>query len=468
MKHLKMIWKASAPGQLFNLSSDEAKGRTCMISSSVLGGIAAGITGGVFYSGFLLGYGIDIVKIGILTFVPYIASIFSLLSPVVLERFQHRRTVLAIGRVIYYTINILGLTLLPRMVESPDGRTLGFALIVFLSAAVNNIFAPGYTVWHLNFLPDKIRADYFNISSCISTLLVGCVTLITSALADSLAGSPNQLDIIVLLRYIAYGVALLDVLVLCLPKEYPYPHSEGVRLKFTDTFRLPFKHKKFLLTMVLVMAGYTFAANISTPVINVHLLENVGVSYTLINGINFIYFLFFIMLGKACKKSITNNSWFKTFAIWLLINAVTFIPYAFVDAGNKTWAFILVRLAQHVAGIFVGMTYANFPYINTPKEDRTTYLAFYTIVVNAAALLSMLFGTWFVSAMGESTLTLFGKPLGSVPLLMLMTFVLEAALSVTILILLPKLNPDDWEAPPKMPRSKLRLPAFLRPRYKGK
>ncbi len=460
MRNMKTVLKNSAFFRVFNLHEEKARGRSAMIASAVIASIAANLTGGVFYSGFLVGYGINLVNIGILSFVPYMASLFCLLSPLVLERFPKRRWVLAGGRVLYYTINILGLTLLPELVKDPGARIFGFALIIFFANAVNNIFSQGYSVWHLNFLPEDIRADYFNQSNIINNIITGAVLIASSAITDALpAGGPEQLRVIVTLRYVAYAIAFLDVLVLSLPKEYPYPHSDGKSVSPGKVLTLPFKNKKFLLTM-LVMFAYTFAANVSTPFINVHLIENVKISYSLINGINAAYFIVFVLFGNIAKRQIARWSWFKTYAIWVLVQAPTFLLYAFVQNadGATNWLFITVRLLQHVTGLFVTLTYSNFPYINLPEADRTAYMSFYVIAVHSSALLSMLFGTGFVKVIGDYTLNLFGRSFNSVQMLLFLTFILEVGVGLLVFALLPKINPENWKEPPKMPRERMMLP----------
>jgi len=460
MRNMKIVIKNAAFFRVFNLHEEKARGRTAMIASAVIASIAANLSGGVFYSGFLVGYGINLVNIGILSFVPYMASLFCLLSPLVLERFPKRRWVLAGGRVLYYTINILGLTLLPKLVQDPGARIWGFALIIFFANAVNNIFSQGYSVWHLNFLPEDIRADYFNQSNIINNIITGGILITSSAITDALpAGGPEQLRIIVILRFVAYGIAFLDVLMLALPKEYPYPRSETKSISPAKVLTLPFKNKKFILTM-LVMFAYTFAANVSTPFINVHLIENVKVSYSLINGINAAYFIVFILFGNIAKRQIARWSWFKTYAIWVLVQAPTFLLYTFVHNadGATNWLFITVRLLQHVTGLFITLTYSNFPYINLPETDRTAYMSFYVIAVHSSALLSMLFGTGFVKILGDATLNIFGLVLNSVQMLLFLTFILEIGVGLLVFVLLPRINPENWKEPPQMPRERLMLP----------
>ncbi|MDD2269866.1 MAG: hypothetical protein PHY15_10060, partial [Eubacteriales bacterium] len=167
MKKLKFI-QNTAFYNLFMSGDKNSKGRLCMLQSSILTGIIGSLTGGIFYSGFLLGHGINIVNAGIITFIPLIATIFGLFSPMILERFPKRRKILLISRSAYYLINIGGLTILPQIVRGEQEKLIGFSIIVFVASAINSLFSSGFSVWHINFLPNDVRAYYFNISNIIT------------------------------------------------------------------------------------------------------------------------------------------------------------------------------------------------------------------------------------------------------------------------------------------------------------
>ena len=445
MISLKAAFKNTAYYQLFFTEGNDAYGRKCILLSSIFTGIIGSLTGGIFYSGFLVGHGINIVNAGIITFIPYIATIFSLFSPMILERFQKRKRILLISRSVYYLINIGGLTLLPQLVQSQSGKLWGFGIIVFTASAINSLFSSGFSVWHINYLPDSVRADYFNFSSLISNALMGIVVLFSSLIADSLSGSPMQLTIITILRIVGLIIAAFDIYILAKPEEPSYHKTEGKKQRITDTFTLPFKHKKYLLT-ICVMLGYTFASHLILSVINVYLLDTVGVTYTFVNAITAVYFPFFIFFGGISKRIIRRTSWFSAFAKSVFLLFPTYILYAFVNHSNYLWLMLIVRLTQHLLSVPITISYANFPYINLPAADRTNYMAFHSISVNIAALLAMVCGTGFVKLMGDAKLAFWGMSFNSIQLLMIITGVLLALLGILVLTNRQKLEPDSETA----------------------
>ena len=63
---LKNKWQTSTLRYVYNAKDDRGRGRLCMLISGIMAGIIGQLSTGFFYTGFLLGHGIDIVDIAIL------------------------------------------------------------------------------------------------------------------------------------------------------------------------------------------------------------------------------------------------------------------------------------------------------------------------------------------------------------------------------------------------------------------
>ena len=64
--------------EIYSTKDDEAKGRLITLGSNLAASFYNVFITGIFYTGFLTMYGIDITGAGIISFIPYIASLFSL------------------------------------------------------------------------------------------------------------------------------------------------------------------------------------------------------------------------------------------------------------------------------------------------------------------------------------------------------------------------------------------------------
>lgn len=413
-----MIRVPKLHSSLFNFQDDHSRGRCVMLTSAIITAVNSWLTTDIFYTSFLMIYGIDLVNIGIITFIPYIASCFGIFSPSLLERFSKRRWVLVGGKLLYYTLNILGITLVPVIVTDPGTRIVCFAAIIFLANLINALIGSGFSIWHLNFIPDSIRADFFLKQSTISSFIGIGISLISGVVADMLSASPYADTIIILFRYVAYGLALIDVVILALPKEYPYPKTHD-RPRLKDVITMPLSSRPFMMTM-LVIVLHTFFNNVPASFVNYYLLNDVGVRFTYINAINLVYPFTLLFLQPIARRLINRFGWFKVLAVSMLLHAPSWVAYACVNSGNYLWLFTATRLFQHVIGVGLNTAYSNIAYVNLPPKDQTNYFSFYQLAANLTAFTAMMLGTGLVALIGDWTPVILGISLPSVQLLMLL------------------------------------------------
>lgn len=440
MSTMKQLYVRSGWHSIFNLTEQGAKARASLLAATIVQGIVGGFSGGIFYTGLLVGYGINIVNISIITVVPYIASLFSLFAPYILERFRQRRVILSVTRILYYTVNIVGITLLPQLVSSERGRTIGLTAIVFLSNAINFLFSPGYSPWHMTYVTPEVRNPYFTSTTLVSNVSSSLVLILASIVTDKLQGEA-QLNLIIMFRYLAYAVAMLDVYFLQKPPEPEYKVT-AAHPALTDIFRLPLANKKFRLTM-LIYGLYDVLVSIPSSVLNTWLLESVKTGYLYINIINGLYAVAIVGTSHFWSRITQKLGTFRMLALSMLVQTPTMIAYGFVNAGNYMWLMTSVRLVQHLIGMMLTFSANNLIYVNLPKEDQTNYISFYMIVGNLCTFLGMMIGTWIVSAMGSRTLTIFHSTIESVPLLLILQGLSYVVFAGFIMAIRRWVEPDE-------------------------
>lgn len=431
MRRLKNLYFKSGWYEVFNFTGEAATARSYLLLQVVVSAVINGFTGGVFYTGYLVGHGINIVNISILALIPYAACLFSILTPYILERFPKRRWVLSIARLAYFTLQILGVSLLPLVVHSESGRVIGLVIIVFLANVINFLFN-GYSPWHMPYITPDVRMNYFTATNLVSNVTSTVVLIITSIITDRLAAN-DQLNLISVLRYVSFGLAFLDIYFLQKPKEPVYLKSAD-QPKLLDIFRLPLSNKSFMVAM-LIMFFYHFILNFSASVQSTWLLQTVNTGYLYINIINGLYILFILFTSRVWSKVMQRKGTFFSLALSMLMLAPTYIAFAFVTHSNFIWLMTLVRLAQHGVGMLQSYSASNVIYLALPEKDQTSYISFNTIVAHLAVLLSMLAGTGVVAALGDSTVRILGITMDSVQLLLMATGVLLFGFTALILLL---------------------------------
>ncbi|MBP3322626.1 MAG: hypothetical protein J6M16_00360 [Clostridia bacterium] len=439
MNFLKKIYKRTEWYPVYNFQDDGGHARSNILFAVIAQAVVNGFSAGIFYTGLLVGYGINIVNIGIISIIPSLANVCAIFSPFILERFKRLRPILTVTRILYYTLNILGVTLLPEIVKDENARLAGLIVIVLVTNVINALFSSGYTTMHMGYITPDVRMKYFSTTSLVSTLVTYLVLILASFVTDSLEGQA-QLNVIIILRYVAFAAALLDVYFLQKPKEPEYKKS-GEKPKLINVFKLPFSNKKFILTM-LIYGLYCYSANIPASVTNTWWLETVNISYLYINVINFFYTFFIIFTTKYYSRMIARMGTFPMLSLILLLHVPTFIAHAFVTHDNYIWLLTAVRLVQHLLGTGLSFTVSNLMYINMPEEDKTNYISFYVLAGNACAFLGLTTGTGIVAAMGESAINVFGFAMSSVPVTILLEGVAFVGLAILTLALLKHVKPE--------------------------
>ena len=399
-------------GDIYSLKDDKSKGRLINLVSTLLATFYNVFITGIFYTGFLTMYGMSITDTGILTFVPYIANLFSIFSPKLLSRFKKRKGVLLLAKAIYNFIYIVLTTVMPQFVTDPSQRLTLFIVVIAAASGFWALFGSGFTIWFYNFFPEsnERRMRYFTLNQIFSSVLSSIILLVSGFITDALSSSPYQDSLIIIFRYLAFGLVIIELIVQSRAKEYPY--VETADLKISDVFTLAFKYKKFMYCM-LVTFTWCFIANLNNGLWNYHLLNHMEFSYTLINTVSVLYTIILLTTSPLWRKVLKRYSWIKTFGISMAL----FVPTEFIFfcmTKESAWLFVPNSIIQHIMSVGINISYSNIFYINLPEENSTTLVAFNTLGTNIFAFLGLMCGTWISSWTGDSTMVFMGMDVYSV------------------------------------------------------
>lgn len=373
MISLKVRESRSVLSEMLNWKEEQGRGRCCMLASAAISRIIADLITGSLYTAFLTAATFSVVEIGMFATLRFLSSCFSFFAPVFLERYQKRKWILAALRFAYYLLCLPVLTWIPGAIADRRLMLFMFGAVIFLSGIINNLFLSGYAVWHIRFLPDCIRARYFS-SEQILSVFISCFALLPlSALADRLGTATDRMHILAAIRIIGFLIGILDIALLILPQEYPYPRRAAVCFK--NIMRIPLKCRSFLLTVLLV-AIWDFSNELSRSAWSYHLLNTVGAGITLLNAASVLYAAALILLSPFWRKILKRLSWFRTFSVAALIHIPSYLLCIFVNSRNFHWLYTLVMVIQSVDGVALNLTFMDFKYINTPPEDQTYFISF--------------------------------------------------------------------------------------------
>lgn len=449
LTRLRDKWEYSEFRRCFNFQNNETRGRSLLLLNNFLVSIANVFITGVFYTGFLATNGIDIVRVGIIAFIPYVAWAFSLFSPIILKHFKKRRWLLITNNAVYYTCIVLATTIMPMFVTDTDQKTIWFAVFIFLGNLVNALLGSGASAWHLHFIPNGQERDVYFCWMNLVSYIMSTVTAIGSALAaDALAGSPAQATIIVVLRFVAYGVFIINFLCLYLiPREYPYEATEQ-KVRLTDIFTVPFKTKKFMLTVV-ILVWWNAACNVNASTWSYYMLDTVGVNYLVMYISSIVCAVSAIFLQRKWRDAIQRFNWFRVILFCVLCTGLWELIIGFTTA-QTVWVYILVCVLSGLSAVGTNLVFANLFYLNLPKKSNTDIFAtFWNFVANIAVFIGSLLGTWFISVTEDAVAAnggpwmLFGLPFYGSQFLVWIKFALLFGLGYYIWRVTPKIKPDE-------------------------
>ena len=390
---------------MFNLRDEDSKGRLINLGSNSIAALYNVFITGLFYTGYLTMYGMTVTDAGILSMIPFIGNLFSVFSSRFLGNLRRRKPVLLGAKFLFYFLYIIATNLMPLVVTDTRARMLWFSAILLVAHVVYAPFAPGITLWFYRFYPadNESRAQYLLTVQMISSAVSCVMVIISSLVADAVSGSAFQNELIMIFRYTAFVLVLADLFLQSRAKEYDVEKERPLKLR--EVVTLPFRYKKFIGCM-MIMFVYNFA-NLNGGMWSYHLLNDIGLSYTVLNLSTPTYILMFFLTAGWWRKVLRRYSWVKTCGISILMLAVMEIPWFAMTAETK-WIYLPFIIVANFVSVGVNLSYTNILYLNLPEEDSTSHLAFNTLGCNLFSMLSLLLGTWITAMGGEGTLRMFG------------------------------------------------------------
>lgn len=406
--------------------------RRNILISNYAGGVTNNLIGGNFFTGLLLLLNADDAFIGLVTMTVMFGNMLQVLSPLILERYAHRKRLLVAGRIVIHFFNIIVISLIPMLGATNSLKLTLILFVVLVVNLMNSLMSPGYQVWHIRSIPESLRSRYFSLFHITNGFIVYSVILFSSRIVDVFKQSGNEMTGLMLLRWASLILAVVDVIFLCKVKEYPNQLSQK-RVSLVDVLLNPFRERKYLLS-VLMACLWSFSANIPGPYYSVYLLKDMGVSYSFINMINMLSVLIMMLVMPLWKKRIDTTSWFKTLYLCIGFYLIHYLGLAFVS--EKTlflYPVFLVYAFMLSPGL--NLVFSNLPYMNIPEKDQTNYIGFYASMNNLAAFLGVLLGREFIKRTNKLSIQVIGISMGNKQLILILTALIMVGAVICIFFL---------------------------------
>ena len=427
-------------------SGDElAHNRALILAENCTNSVQANLVGGNFFTGLLLLLNASTLQIGMVNILTYVCNTLQLLSPLILERYASRKKLLIFSRIVIHVLNIVMIGLVGIL---PVAERLRVTLILGLIALLNAVSAltsPGFSVWHIQSIPDRERANYFSANQRLVNFAVYILILVGGLFIDRFKAMDREMLGFLILRGVAVLFAVWDICLLARIKEYEYPKSNPPTVKslFTEPF-----HAKLYMLSVLIGFLWNFFATTTGSYYSVYMLQHLQVSYSFLNLVSALYVPVVLFLAPVWARYINRTSWLSVFWKALLFYGVFYCGHSFVNA-DCLWLYPVVVIFCFLLSPAINLVMANIAYYNIPEKNQTIYLSFYSFCSMIGAILGNLFATQFMLHTEGRTFRMFGVPMISNQFLPTITGLLIIALGVIVFFLDRREIRLKKEAPPE-------------------
>ena len=398
---------------IYGWQDHQKRGRTIILLSNLITSFYNIFITGIFYTGFLSMYEIDLVSTGIISFIPTLAHCCAIFSPIILERFTRRKNILLVSSFVYHFLTIIATTLMPTFVKDPEARVIWFCILLFSANILQSLYQPGITAWHYQSYPNehRTRAAFLSFNQITSSIVSSLILLFSGYLASWINASGNQGILILSMRYMAMGLVMIQLFLLTRMKEYPHKKSRE-HINLAKVFSIPVHHKRFF-ACTLFMISWTFICHLDTNLWNYHLLNTVNLPYNTINTVSALYTLILFIFTPLWRRILNRLSWIRTFALTVLMVAPTML-FNFFLSKETSWLYIPGTLIQHIINVGLNLSFANLLYLNMPDENRTAMISFFNFCNYLTSFFSTMLSTFWCKMWAERTVSLFGVSISSV------------------------------------------------------
>lgn len=421
------------------IAHERAKAYNLSLIEAIFSTIHGGITGGMFLVGLLMFLGGGNFEIGMLSAIPALTSVFSILSVMIVRRWKSRKKIslwcFLTSRITFGFI--LGLVFV-RLPASP----IIMLILVAISSAFGSINGTVWLSWITGVIPQRVWGRYFSRRSIISSISGMAVPLIAGKILDYFKLVGHQASGFALLWGVGLVVTIVSYIILT-----KIPENELVSTDYkpiVETLVLPLTDKNFLPFLRLGLF-FTFFNSFAGPFYVPHMLNNLGMSffeisfYGLIAGLIGLYFrnLWGKLIDRYGNRAILKSSLWGIFPLpllWLFPTPHFYLPI-WVDAflTGIFWTGVDIGLLTLLLSL-------------SQNSERESYYTFYTLATGLATFLGSLAGGTVAKATSHFQLNILGKTIVNYHLLF-MTSSLSRLITIQLALRIPEKRRRDVLSP---------------------
>ena len=349
------------------------------------GSIFFNTTAGAPFASFARNLGAGDLFFSFLSSVPMLGAAGQFLSSYLVERTGRRRAIFVRAGMVQRLVWI-PIALLPWVLPRGGPVLVGLAFLMFTGSFFGNLGSPAWMSWMSDLVPLRLRGKYFAVRMRIGTIIA-----LASAGVAGLVLDWWPAPITYTTLFIAASICGAIDVGLFIKVPEPPVRDRSVPPRLADLVRTPFRNERFRRYISYSICS-ALGFNITGAVLWLCALETLRMSkfsanLTLLMAHMTGIVLFSTMWGRLVDRY-GNRPVLRVTAFGL-----AFFPLAWVLAEPGRWWFLVLN--GFIAGMFWGgLDLANFNLLLGlfPSENRSIYLATYSVVVGLVASVSPMVG----------------------------------------------------------------------------
>jgi MFS family permease len=371
----------------------------------LFGSIWFNTTSGTPTTNFAKGLGASRFQFGLMTAIPFIASLLSLPASVLIEATGKRKLIFLIAlyfqRVMWIPIALLPLWLMRQHGTGPSSLTIWvFLILLFLMHTGQAVGGPAWVSWMADLVPDRVRGKYFSRRRALGVFTaVPAAYIVGVALDWQLAFGPDAiLKTCAIVFLVAAVCGFMDIQFFAHIPDIPTPPRKGLHL--LRAMRRPLHNREYLWFVGFV-ATLWFSISFMAQFITLYVMEtltkegrggvNVTTQMMVIVAPNVAMLLVLSAWGRAVDRMGKKPV--------LTLASIGLIPigiaWCFISGGNVWMGYLLSGLGQMLwCGVEVANLNLMMEFSGSDDENGnggagggTAYAAVNTVIYNVAGCL---------------------------------------------------------------------------------
>lgn len=373
----------------------EIKKSLFLITAAVIFGRVFYVTiNGAPFTGFLRELGANDLLYSIIAATPYLGGVLQIFASYALEKTGKRKLMFLISAYVHRLIWI-PIVLIPILVSKEDKELaliIITALIIIYSIA-NSVVNISYNSWMGDIVPANQKGSFFGKRTAISAVtgiiagvafgkyLDNISTLIGFAIVFTIAGIFGALD----------ASCFIGV------KEPTMTPAEK-NSSFISMLIKPFKDKNYL-KLIIFISFWNFGFNFAIPFLNIYMIEQLKIDYFTISifqqflaGITTVFFI--NKIGLLSDKYGTKP------LLRICCYFVCVLPLLWCIATPSSYI-VVMSISFLIFGLFsqgIMILSNNFSIWLAPEENRSMFLANYSIITTTSSGISYVCAGAFMEA----------------------------------------------------------------------